>query len=306
MPKCRERSISGQERVRTTLTLVRVGKADGFRTLLLLSGSDVSRTPRTPIANRMKRSLIPLLLLAASVPARSAVTYVDASTSNTLAWNGSSYGTFTTSTSSSGTDGLWRARTGLANPYTTGTVFESAGATGGAQNTEDAPRLATTITGLTVGSSYAVYAYFWGAGSPNAWKIQAGLSDPGAGNNMTVYTQLGGGGATQVTATSFTQIGTTPLAGSARTTSEGFTSTILIAEVDRLLFRAALGTAVADGSGSITVYIDDDTAGRQAGQNPTTSSLRTWYDGVGVEAVPEPSAALLGLLGTLALFRRRR
>lgn len=227
----------------------------------------------------MKHYNIVMALLGSAMIASAQITYLDATsgaTGNTKEWNGSAYGTFSPSSASSGTDGFWRLRTGLA---TSSSVFESAGATGGAQNTEDAKRLATTITGLTPGQNYRIYAFFWNAGSPNVWRIQADLTDPGTATPLTLHT-------TTSTTASLASTGT-------------YVSNPLFTEADRILYRAVVGNKVADANGELVVYIDDETTGRQTGQNPTTSSLRTWYDGVGYEiAVPQftlaPTSAVAG------------
>jgi hypothetical protein len=86
-------------------------------------------------------------------------------------------------------------------------------------------------------------------------------------------------------------------ADSSDAVASDFTTPVQVADGNRLMVQSSLGTAVADASGEITVYVDS---------NGGSSSTRTWYDGVGYEAVPEPSAALLLGLGGLALLRRRR
>ena len=54
--------------------------------------------------------------------------------------------------------------------------------------------------------------------------------------------------------------------------------------------------------GTLEVFIDDFAAAGTSGN----SDSRTWYDGVGYELVPEPSASLLGAMGTLTLLLLRR
>ena len=66
-------------------------------------------------------------------------------------------------------------------------------------------------------------------------------------------------------------------------------------EGNRDLWMGTVGDAITDSSGEIVVYADF-----LSGQG------RAWYDGVGVQAIPEPSTAILGGLGFLALWRRRR
>ena len=67
---------------------------------------------------------------------------------------------------------------------------------------------------------------------------------------------------------------------------------------DRIMYGVKIGSAITASGTTINVFVDNLTGG--------DSATRTWYDGVGFEAVPEPSAALLGGLGFLALLRRRR
>ena len=100
-----------------------------------------------------------LFLLGLSV-APAQVTYVDADTSNTAAYDPVAYpGTdwFTATTSS--TDNLWALRT-FANG---GTIFESHGQSG----SEDAPGLVLTLSGLNPGETYEISAYFWSAANAN-------------------------------------------------------------------------------------------------------------------------------------------
>jgi hypothetical protein len=66
------------------------------------------------------------------------------------------------------------------------------------------------------------------------------------------------------------------------------------------LYKAYVGRVTLLADGSLPVFIDDSPFGVDSGS-------RTWFDGVGIAAIPEPSAALaLGAIATLALGRRRR
>lgn len=187
------------------------------------------------------------------------ITYLDATSGaggNTALAAG---GTFTPSAASSGTDGLWRLRT-LGNAATTfesgGDISTAGNAAGG--NNEDAPRLVTTIFGLTPGRRYGVYAYFWNA-SGQTWRIRAGLT-----NNL--------GDLALFTAS------TEPAA-----VAGDFTVAPLLVEADRTLKQASLGETTADGSGTVKVYLDDDPAVR-IGLGGAWA-YRTWYDGVGYAAL---------------------
>lgn len=240
-------------------------------------------------------TLIVILVSGLLASAEADVVYLDADQSNTLLTDGSGL------TFSPGTEGddLWNSRA-FGNG---GTVITSNEAS------EDAPRLETTISGLTAGETYDVYAYFWGAGNTQLWRGRAGLIDT-AGD-------LQGYNTAHFNGSSFlpmTYVTSPPLASSINpgplSTADGagfenggyFSGSVLTEEADRRLFEISLGTAVADASGNISVFIDD--------LANTSSGNRTWYDGVGsqlVVAVPEPgTAGILMLAGLFAVGSRRR
>lgn len=142
-----------------------------------------------------------------------------------------------------------------------------------AAGTEDAtPRLVTTFT-LPGEGQYNIYGYYYTIGSWDA--------------SFT----LGSGSATTYTNSNGTNL--------AATTGH-FTEAVVVnagGSID--LFEASLGVWDTTVNGlTVSVYIDD----------PETSGGddRTWYDGVGYEAVPEPSTTALLGLGGLALILRRR
>jgi len=215
-----------------------------------------------------KTILAPALALSLSATANAAITYVDADGANTVTEPGGVSLTdpsVSTDNAGSTTDGKWNKRPFGNNT----TIWETWGTEGG-----NLPMLATTITGLTPGDSYDAYVYFQSGDNTNTsqkWDVLAGLTV----GSLTNYTR----------------------ANSTDANAADFTTSVIVAEGNRLLVQASLGTAQADAGGNITIYIDSNGGG---------SSTRTWYDGVGYEAVPEPSAALLFGLGGLALLRRRR
>ena len=125
--------------------------------------------------------------------------------------------------------------------------------------------------------SYDVWAFFWDASGANGWQLSAGLS----GNPIVTYSADGAGNTTA------------PV--NAGTLS--FTTTVLAAQDDRIMYGVNLGQATVTSGSSIDVLIE------QLGNG---SGSRAWFDGVGYEVVPEPSSALLIGLGGLALLSRRR
>lgn len=194
----------------------------------------------------------------------SAVTYVDATTTNTTRWDGQTFSPKPDGTT--GADNNWETRA-LGN---NGTVFES-----NAEAAEDAPLLITTISGLTPATSYIVYAYYWTTG--DNWRLKASVNMADIRDNGTPtdlsddylptfpLTHFAGTNNADGTAT----VGT---AASATT----FVSTPLLTEGNRTLMQAAIGPATAGSDGKLRVYIDDF-----AGADQTR---RTWYDGIGWKA----------------------
>ena len=220
--------------------------------------------------------LTALSLVAFTSAGHAAITYVDAAFNtggNTFATGGSlGNTTWVDDTNTNADDNTkWHRRTGFSN----GSDFFQArvAATG------SMPELTTQVTGLADGN-YNVWVFFWDAANTNTWNIAAGLTS--GASNLTTYSFDGAGNKTAPVATS----------------TLNFSNTVLKTEDDRVMYGVNLGQrSVASGS-AINVYVNHLTG--------TGGDNRTWYDGVGYEAVPEPSALLLGALGALALLRRRR
>ena len=221
--------------------------------------------------------------------ASAAITYVDATEGaggNTTLINGSQFN----STAAAGDDGLWRGRA-FGNGAT---IFEADAFDG---SNEDAHMLVTSISGLTPGASYNVYGYFWR--DPSNWRLKATVNigditnlatpdplDDFLSDDPSVYFSAAGPNPP-------TTISNPAVAGD-------FDVAPILAEGNRNLLQANLGSIAADGNGVILVGIDD-------GDNGLSNGRRTWYDGVGYEPVPEPtSIALIGLSGIAMLLGRRR
>ena len=209
--------------------------------------------------------------LVASMAQATPITYVDASTSNTTLADGTAY---TPEDPFVNDDDLWGLRT-FGNSSTVYNSNDSNSNPG-----EDAPELRTTISGLTAGSSYKVYTYFWGNGTSGnvQWDVMTGLVS---------------GALTSYDWTNATDI-------SGETPSTYFTNVpdVIVAAGNGDLLEVSHGTVVADGSGNINIYVDDFPG------NPN----RTWYDGVGYSLIPEPTSfVLLGIGGLLLTggWRRR-
>lgn len=137
---------------------------------------------------------------------------------------------------------------------------------------EDAPLLNTT-TPVEAGL-YDVYAYFWGDKDED-WQLLAGLS-PSA---LMVFDK-----------SSAQHVDLATLVGA--TAAEANAG-------DLLLYRAYLGRTEHAAGENLQVFIDDGIG---------SLATRTWYDGIGYAAVPEPTSTTLTLGGAMLLlnFRRRR
>lgn len=197
-----------------------------------------------------------LALLGAATPLAAQLTYLDATSGaggNTTLSDGSLFEPPLNGTT--GADNRWEQRTSFASG---GTVYESGG-----EAAEDAPELRTTITGLTPGGSYTVYAHFWdGSGTGPNWTLRAGFTSD-AGNHVIFANPDAAAtlGAVEAAPASSLDYATAPT---------------VFTEGDRTMFAGRVGTTTADASGEIQVFLDD---------LPSTNgpNLRSWFDGLSHE-----------------------
>lgn len=225
------------------------------------------------------------LALAGISASEAAITYFDATSgvsgNTTLAAGGAFTPPLNATTA---LDNQWEQRTPFGS---SGNIYEA----GGENATENAPRLAVTIP--LADGTYDLYAYFWSPGTADAnqqWLLRAGLTNPAG--ELTLYSRPLGSLTTPVNPVGMqfaTQV----------TSAAGFAvAPTTFSESSRFLWQASLGQVVVSG-GSTQVFVDDYSPAGNVNN-------RTWFDGVGYELVPEPSAALLGLVGAVTLLRRRR
>ncbi|MFA5251849.1 MAG: hypothetical protein WC454_04615 [Phycisphaerae bacterium] len=190
------------------------------------------------------------------------ITYVDANDGDAGNTKLAAGGVFKPTTENSGIDFLWRLRTGLSNPVGSGTVYEAGGTFSETDDTEDCPRLATTVSGLPEGT-YKVYVYFWS--DENSWRIRADLKGKDA--QLPLFcSKAADGDAAPIGA---------PAAALAK--AEEFKAAPVLKEQNRTLWQAYLGEVKGT---TITVFVDDDPAHK-------THNKRTWYDGIGYQAVTQ-------------------
>jgi hypothetical protein len=226
---------------------------------LLALGALVLTTQRRRIGRMSVRAALlalPCVLLAlGGSEARAQWRYLDATSANT----GPS-SAFLPGVNNQADDNLWSTRTGFSS---SSNFFQS-----GDGNGEDSPQIFTTISGLTPNSFYAVNVHFWDAFS---WNIRAGF----VSGNLTLYAAAADAAALGAQAA--------PLSNTL-TYQAGFAPTVQV-ENDRTMYAGSVGTTKSNGSGQITVYIDD---------LPSTIGVnqRTWYDGLSYQATMLQSLTL--------------
>ncbi|WP_041744833.1 BNR-4 repeat-containing protein [Coraliomargarita akajimensis] len=188
------------------------------------------------------------LLVGASLQAAQVDLYVDANDSNTVAQAGTPNPFWTSSITA---DNLWRKRTGFGFDANGNTEIYEKDVPNGVG---DAAPLVTTVSGLTPGQEYGVYACFISVPG-ESWRVRAGLAQDAL-------------------------IEFTPTSDADRVTDLGRTS---VTNSNRNQYIGFIDNAVADTNGELLVYIDD-------GEGNGNSS-RTWYEGVAVGdpySLPEP------------------
>jgi len=183
------------------------------------------------------------------------IVYVDATEGeggNTTLATGGVFEAVDVGTGGSGADGLWRWRA-FSNE---GTIYEAGGSWEADLNTEDCPRLVTSIE--VPEGDYVVYVYFWA--DTAQWRIGASLEN--SEGDLPLY------------------LANDPNSEATMAVAEDFEEPVpMLAEGNRNMWQVKLGTTGT--TTSIDVYIDDD-------PNHLTGNSRTWYDGIGYELAQEP------------------
>ncbi len=241
-----------------------------------------------------KLIIVCITLTAAAIASAEKITYVDAAhgpTGNTTLANGGgfdldpNYGAGLTA-DVSGSDNLWRLRedpTWGNGP--TGSVYESGGqySGSGTDNTEDCPRLKTSIS--VPDGTYDVYVYFWSDYSQ--WRVRAGLTN--TPTPLMLYY------ANSIPDSPASPVSPTPSPPLNADDALNFNDPVpMYTAGSRILYQQLLGAVTGT---EITVYIDDQTS-------HGAHNYRTWYDGIGY--VPEPATISLLALGGLAILKKRR
>jgi hypothetical protein len=164
------------------------------------------------------------------------VEYVEISTANTVGTtSGTTNWAFPTVNGASSTQWVPRqAAAGATSFGTFGTTWESAAAVA----PDGVPMITVGISGLIPGETYNAFVNFWDGDGADVWNVRAGL----ASDAMTLFTS----------------------------NNAYFTGRV---SGNRILYNGLVGSAVADASGVIRLYIDD--------VPPNTGATRTFLDSVG-------------------------
>lgn len=156
-------------------------------------------------------------------------------------------------------------------------------------NGPDPIELATTISGLTPGTNYNFYAFFWDDTGAPEWFIDASLGDANNFVNYNAVVDLDNtnGPVFEAATLPFVNIKdvqtTTELTVSAPGVTLSIDPQLGINGDDSVrsdggggqdLFAASLGSMVAPGNGEVDIFIRNISAG-----------TRVWYDGVGFQEV---------------------
>lgn len=181
------------------------------------------------------------------------MTYVDATTANTVFANEAALTTTGPDTNAGPADSQWHLRTNAGNGNTVLTASEVSG--------ENAPMLKTRLSGIVAGT-YDVWANFWAPPTAD-WRIRAGLSS----GNLQTYRQM---------ASKQVDVGAHE------------PSIFLSGNGNTFLYQAYVGRATLTTGDTISVYIDDNAI--QTGTTGTlTNAARTVYDGISYARVDDRS-----------------
>ncbi|WP_169305275.1 PEP-CTERM sorting domain-containing protein [Coraliomargarita akajimensis] len=219
---------------------------------------------------KTKLLLLPLAGLIASA-AHAQVTFVDAEANVNTSPTIAAAGWDGAAASSVANNGQWAIRA----PYGTG-GHSIQGLT--SVNPNSLPELTTSVS--LADGTYDFYVFFYANGA-ETWTVEAGFTS----GSLTNYSANTGDANVVLASTlSFVSDPSFDAGGLA-----GYN-----------LYAANIGTQTVSG-GAIDIYIDHADAA-------TGFDSRTWYDGVGYSAVPEPGtfALLAGVLALSAVAVRRR
>ncbi len=187
------------------------------------------------------------------------LTYVDATSANTLRADGLSFAPTSGTGDGSGGDNEWhwRTDTALGNAGTLLTAGELT------PFVEDVPVLKTTISGLAAGT-YDLFALFWSPENLD-WRLQAALDYDGDGTftneQMNAFERQGTQGSY---------------------TNE-FTNTVLTAQGTNRLYRGYVGRKAIAAGEPLEIFVDSLPLA-----TATSSATRTWFDGVAYRRVIDP------------------